>query len=130
MKSITRAKEELLVREETLVDRAFKLDTEIKAKNKELNELKTKIKDYALSEELSEIDGVNAIAKFSDVTEWDVDLKKLESWLKAHKNYHLFFSLLKPSITEIKKYLGEYALDDFAVRETKHYAKLKFVEKK
>lgn len=129
MKSIARAKEELLVREETLVDRAFKLDTEIKAKTKELNELKNKIKDYALAENLNEIEGVNATARFSDITEWDVDLKKLESWLKAHKNYHLFFSLLKPSVTEIKKYLGEYALEDFAMSEIKSHAKLRFVEK-
>lgn len=129
MKSIARTKEELLVREETLVDRAFKLDTEIKAKTKELNELKNKIKDYALAENLNEIEGVNATVRFSDITEWDVDLKKLESWLRAHKNHHLFFSLLKPSITEIKKYLGEYALEDFAMREIKSHAKLRFVEK-
>lgn len=129
MKSVVRAKEELLIREETLVDRAFKLDSEIKAKTKELNELKTKLKEYATQENLSELDGVNAVVKFSDVTEWTVDIEKLETWLKTHKNRQLFYSLLKPSITEIKKYLGEYALDEFAVSETKTHAKLRFVEK-
>ena len=117
------------VTEETLVDQALKLDLLIKEKEKELDALKEKLKEQAKLDGVMEIQGVFGVAKISDAISWEIDTHKLVAWLKKNKKPELAFSLLKPSVGNIKKYLGELPMKEFGKKETAVCSKVRLEEK-
>jgi hypothetical protein len=124
-KVISREKVDMLPpKEESLVDRAFKLDIEIKEKVKELEEMKAELKIQAEIDKKHEMLGNYGKALFTDTVEWDINEELLIKWLKTNKKKELTFVIFKPAVGEIRKYLGEDAFKDFAKKNTKSYNKL------
>ena len=131
MKTKVISREKLTVNQvsETIVDRAYKLDQEIKEKKKELDELKDKIKEQAVMQDVHEIAGNYATAYLSDTTTYDVNIDLLLEWLKKNKKMDLLNIVLKPSITELSKYVGTIALNDFGIKNIKTFNKLSLKKK-
>lgn len=115
--------------QETVVDRAFRLNNQINELKKELEELKDELKLKAQTDDLREIFGVDAVAKISDSIEWDVNTELLIDWLKKNKKSELIYTLLVPSIREIKKYLGEVSLTEFAQKDVKAFSRIRFTKR-
>ena len=122
---------------ETLMDQAFHLDQRIKERTKEIEDLKEelaimkgKLIEKAKVEEVHELVGVEAVVKFSDVTNYDISLDVMLEWLKKNKKMKLLSALIKPSITDCKKYLGEYSMESFSTKKTHEYSRVSFSKKK
>jgi len=115
--------------QETIVDRAWKLDAEIKEKKKELDELKDQIKEQAIVNDTHEIVGNYATAYLSDTTSYDVNIELLLDWLKKNKKMNLLHAVLKPSVTELTKYVGTISLDEFSIKNIKTFNKLSLKKK-
>ena len=92
-----------------LVDEGYRLTTEIKELEKRLTEIKEtlKLQDGVL-------EGVDAIATISQTKEWEVSPTVLNNWMKKNRKLDLFDAVLRANITNIKKYLGEYTMAEFA----------------
>lgn len=92
-----------------LVDEGYRLTTEIKELEKRLTEIKEtlKLQDGVL-------EGVDAVASISQTKEWEVSPTVLNNWMKKHRKTDLFDAVLRANITNIKKYLGEYTMAEFA----------------
>lgn len=118
-KSVT--KQEIL---ESTVDRAIKLDTEIKEKQEELKALKEALLIEAEANSLREIAGLYGDAKITSAQTWDVNTPVLLEWIKKHKKQDMIEALIKPSIDGIKKYLGESVLKEVGIPTTKPYARV------
>jgi hypothetical protein len=115
--------------QETIVDRAWKLDAELKEKKKELDELKDQIKEQAIVNDTHEIAGNYATAYLSDTTSYDVNIELLLEWLKKNKKMNLLHAVLKPSVTELTKYVGTISLDEFSIKNVKTFNKLSLKKK-
>jgi hypothetical protein len=115
--------------QETIVDRAWKLDAEIKEKKKELDELKDQIKEQAIVNDTHEITGNYATAYLSDTISYDVNIELLLEWLKKNKKMNLLHAVLKPSVTELTKYVGTISLDEFSIKNIKTFNKLSLKKK-
>jgi hypothetical protein len=115
--------------QETIVDRAYKIDTEIKSLKKELDELKDQIKEQAIVNDTHEIAGNYATAYLSDTTSYDVNIELLLEWLKKNKKMNLLHAVLKPSVTELTKYVGTISLDEFSIKNIKTFNKLSLKKK-
>ena len=115
--------------QETLVDKAWKLDTELKEKKKELDDLKDQIKEQAIINNTHEIPGNYATAYLSDTTNYDVNIELLLEWLKKNKKMDLLHAVLKPSVTELTKYVGTISLEEFGIRNIKTFNKLSLKKK-
>jgi seryl-tRNA synthetase len=131
MKTKVISREKLTVNQvtETIVDRAYKLDAEIKSMKKELDELKDKIKEQAVMQDTHEIPGNYATAYLSDTTTYDINIDLLLEWLKKNKKMDLLNIVLKPSVTEISKYVGSIALNEFGIKNIKTFNKLSLKKK-
>jgi seryl-tRNA synthetase len=131
MKTKVISREKLTVNQvtETIVDRAYKLDAEIKSMKKELDELKDKIKEQAVMQDAHEIAGNYATAYLSDTTTYDINIDLLLEWLKKNKKMDLLNIVLKPSVTEISKYVGSIALNEFGIKNIKTFNKLSLKKK-
>jgi seryl-tRNA synthetase len=131
MKTKVISREKLTVNQvtETLVDKAYRLDTELKSMKKELDELKDKIKEQAVMQDVHEIAGNYATAYLSDTTTYDINIDLLLEWLKKNKKMDLLNIVLKPSVTEISKYVGSIALNEFGIRNVKTFNKLSLKKK-
>jgi seryl-tRNA synthetase len=131
MKTKVISREKLTVNQvtETIVDRAFKLDTELKSMKKELDELKDKIKEQAVMQDAHEIAGNYATAYLSDTTTYDINIDLLLEWLKKNKKMDLLNIVLKPSVTELTKYLGTVSINEFGIKNTKTFNKLSLKKK-
>lgn len=114
---------------ETLVDKAWRLDTEIKEKKAELDKLKDQIKEQAVVQDVHEISGNYATAYLSDTTTYDINIDLLLEWLKKNKKMDLLNIVLKPSVTEISKYVGSIALNEFSIKNLKTFNKLSLKKK-
>lgn len=114
---------------ETLVDRAWKIDTQLKELKKELDELKDKIKEQAVMQDVHEIAGNYATAYLSDTTTYDINIDLLLEWLKKNKKMDLLHAVLKPSVTELTKYLGVISMEEFGIKNTKTFNKLSLKKK-
>jgi len=115
--------------QETIVDRAWKLDAELKEKKKELDELKDQIKEQAIINDTHEIAGNYATAYLSDTTSYDINIDLLLEWLKKNKKMNLLHAVLKPSVTELTKYVGTISLEEFGIRNVKTFNKLSLKKK-
>jgi hypothetical protein len=115
--------------QETIVDRAWKLDAELKEKKKELDELKNQIKEQAIINDTHEIAGNYATAYLSDTTSYDINIDLLLEWLKKNKKMNLLHAVLKPSVTELTKYVGTISLEEFGIRNVKTFNKLSLKKK-
>ena len=115
--------------QETLVDKAWKLDTELKEKKKELDDLKNQIKEQAIINNTHEIPGNYATAYLSDTTNYDVNIELLLEWLKKNKKMDLLHAVLKPSVTELTKYLGVISIEEFSIKNIKTFNKLSLKKK-
>jgi len=115
--------------QETIVDRAFSLDTQVKELKKELDELKDQIKEQAIINDTHEIAGNYAIAYLSDTTSYDVNIELLLEWLKKNKKMDLLHAVLKPSVTELTKYVGTISLDEFSIKNIRTFNKLSLKKK-
>lgn len=131
MKTKVISREKLTVNQvtETIVDRAYKLDTELKSMKKELDELKDKIKEQAVMQDAHEIAGNYATAYLSDTTTYDINIDLLLEWLKKNKKMDLLNIVLKPSVTELTKYLGTVSINEFGIKNTKTFNKLSLKKK-
>jgi hypothetical protein len=115
---------------ETIVDKALLLDEQIKLLKKELDTLKEQIKAEAVIKQAHELHGLYSVAKLTDSTEWDVSIDELMDWLKKNKKMDLLHIILKPSVSEIQKYIGEMSLKEFAIKNTKTFSRLSLKRKK
>lgn len=115
--------------QETIVDRAWKIDTDIKLLKKELDELKDQIKEQAIINDTHEIAGNYATAYLSDTTSYDVNIELLLEWLKKNKKMDLLHAVLKPSVTELTKYVGTISLDEFSIKNIRTFNKLSLKKK-
>jgi len=115
--------------QETIVDRAFSLDTQVKELKKELDELKDQIKEQAIINDTHEIAGNYATAYLSDTTSYDVNIELLLEWLKKNKKMDLLHAVLKPSVTELTKYVGTISLDEFSIKNIRTFNKLSLKKK-
>lgn len=115
---------------ENIVDRAFLLDAEIKKLSAELKTMKKEIKREAELKQVHELPGLYATATITDTQSWDIDVEKMIEWLKKNKKTDLTSILLKPSVTDLVKYLGELSIKDFGKLDTKEYNKLTFKAKR
>jgi seryl-tRNA synthetase len=131
MKTKVISREKLTVNQvtETLVDKAYRLDTELKSMKKELDELKDKIKEQAVMQDVHEIAGNYATAYLSDTTTYDINIDLLLEWLKKNKKMDLLNIVLKPSVTELTKYLGTVSINEFGIKNTKTFNKLSLKKK-
>ena len=111
---------------EALVDRAFTLNAEIKEKEKELDKLKVQLKAQAEMQQTHEIHGVYATASITDTSSWSIDPDKMIEWLKKNKKNDLIPILLRPSVSDVVKYLGEITIREFGELDTKEYNKIMF----
>jgi HPt (histidine-containing phosphotransfer) domain-containing protein len=131
MKTKVISREKLTVNQvtETIVDRAWKIDNQVKELKKELDELKDKIKEQAVMQDAHEIAGNYATAYLSDTTTYDINIDLLLEWLKKNKKMDLLHAVLKPSVTELTKYLGVISMEEFGIRNTKTFNKLSLKKK-
>lgn len=116
-----KTKEEIL---ESTVDRALRLDQEIKEKQEELKALKEALMLEAKSQGVREIVGINGEAKILSAQTWDINIEMLLTWIRNHKKLDLLDSLIKPSTEGIKKYLGESVLREVGIQNTNPYARI------
>lgn len=128
------ARQEVKTKPKNVVDQAFDLDQEIKARMEVVNKLKEELEllkgqlaTEAIAQETHELSGEKATVVFSDVVSYDVNLELMFEWLKKNKKQNLLSTVVKPSITELKKYIGEYSLEEFAIKNKKEYARAKFI---
>ena len=131
MKTKVISREKLTVNQmtETLVDRAFRLDTEVKSLKAELDKLKDQIKEQAIIQDTHEIQGNYATAYLSDTTTYDINIDLLLEWLKKNKKMDLLHAVLKPSVTELTKYLGVISMEEFGIKNIKTFNKLSLKKK-
>lgn len=115
--------------QETLVDKAWKLDAELKEKKKELDDLKDQIKEQAIINDTHEIAGNYATAYLSDTTSYEINIELLLEWLKKNKKMDLLHAVLKPSVTELTKYLGVISMEEFGIKNIKTFNKLSLKKK-
>jgi hypothetical protein len=115
--------------QETLVDKAWKIDTQVKELKKELDDLKDQIKEQAIINNTHEIPGNYATAFLSDTTSYEINIELLLEWLKKNKKMDLLHAVLKPSITELTKYVGTISLEEFGIRNIKTFNKLSLKKK-
>ena len=115
--------------QETLVDKAWKIDTQVKELKKELDDLKDQIKEQAIINNTHEIPGNYATAYLSDTTNYDVNIELLLEWLKKNKKMDLLHAVLKPSVTELTKYLGVISIEEFSIKNIKTFNKLSLKKK-
>jgi len=115
--------------QETIVDRAWKLDAELKSMKKELDDLKDQIKEQAIVNDTHEIAGNYATAYLSDTTSYEINIELLLEWLKKNKKMDLLHAVLKPSVTELTKYVGTISLEEFGIRNVKTFNKLSLKKK-
>ena len=115
--------------QETIVDKAWRLDTELKEKKKELDELKDQIKEQAIINNTHEIAGNYATAYLSDTTSYEINIELLLEWLKKNKKMDLLHAVLKPSVTELTKYLGVISMEEFGIKNIKTFNKLSLKKK-
>lgn len=126
-KVISRQKPKVKTKEEILestVDRAIKLDMEIKEKQEELKALKEALLLEAQANDMREIPGELGSAKILAAQTWDVNTDLLLDWIRRHKKTDLMDSLVKPSIDGIKKYLGESVLKEVGISNVNPYARV------
>lgn len=116
-----KTKEEIL---ESTVDRALRLDQEIKEKQEELKALKEALMLEAKSQGAREIVGLHGEAKILSAQTWDINIEMLLTWIRNHKKLDLLDSLIKPSTEGIKKYLGESVLREVGIQNTNPYARI------
>ena len=114
-------KQEIL---ESTVDKAIRLDTEIKEKQEELKALKEVLLLEAEQNHLREIIGTYGDAKISPIQTWDINIGLLLDWIRKHKKLDLIDALVKPSTEGIKKYLGESVLKEVGISNIKPYARI------
>ena len=131
MKTKVISREKLTVNQvtETLVDKAWKIDNQVKDLKKELDELKNQIKEQAVMRDVHEIAGNYATAYLSDTTTYEINIDLLLEWLKKNKKMDLLHIVLKPSVTELSKYLGTMSMEEFGIRNTKTFNKLSLKKK-
>lgn len=131
MKTKVISREKLTINQvtETLVDKAYRLDMQHKEIKKELDELKDKIKEQAVMQDVHEIAGNYATAYLSDTTTYDINIDLLLEWLKKNKKMDLLHAVLKPSVTELTKYLGVISMEEFGIKNTKTFNKLSLKKK-
>lgn len=131
MKTKVISREKLTVNQatETLVDKAWKIDNQVKDLKKELDELKNQIKEQAVMQDVHEIAGNYATAYLSDTTTYDINIDLLLEWLKKNKKMDLLNIVLKPSVTELTKYLGTVSINEFGIKNTKTFNKLSLKKK-
>jgi len=115
--------------QETLVDKAWKIDTQVKELKKELDDLKDQIKEQAIINNTHEIPGNYATAYLSDTTNYDVNIELLLEWLKKNKKMDLLHAVLKPSVTELTKYLGVISIEEFSIKNIKTLNKISLKKK-
>lgn len=117
----SKMKQEIL---ESTVDKAIRLDTEIKEKQEELKALKEVLLLEAEQNGLREILGASGEAKVSSTQTWDINVNLLLDWIRRHKKLDLLDALVKPSVEGIKKYLGESILKEVGISNIKSYARI------
>lgn len=117
----SKMKQEIL---ESTVDKAIRLDTEIKEKQEELKALKEVLLLEAEQNHLREIIGTYGDAKISPIQTWDINIGLLLDWIRKHKKLDLIDALVKPSTEGIKKYLGESVLKEVGISNIKPYARI------
>lgn len=117
----TKTKQEIL---ESTVDRAIRLDQEIKERQEELKALKEALLLEAETKGIREIPGAIGDAKIISAQTWDVNISELLDWIKKHKKQEILDALVKPSIDGIKKYLGESVLKEVGIPNVNPYARI------
>lgn len=116
-----KTKQEIL---ESTVDKAIRLDQEIKEKQEELKALKEALLLEAETKGIREIPGAFGDARILSAQTWDVNVSMLLEWIKKHKKLDMADALIKPSIDGIKKYLGESVLKEVGIATVKPYARV------
>jgi len=112
-----------------IVDEGYRLDAEIKAKNKALEAKKKKIKETNFSLEQKEIVGEVGRVVFSDDTKSSIDPKDLYALCEQLGQKDLFFELVSVKITVAKQRLGEMFIDKIIETEYKPLSKMSFKKK-
>jgi hypothetical protein len=126
-KIVTRSSSGSVLQEETLVDQALRLDQELREKTKQLDALKEQIREKAMETGVKEIQGINGDVKFSDAVEWTIDTRSFLEWAKKNKKQDSAVHMLKVSVSDAKKYLGENAMLEFAEKQVKEYARMRLI---
>jgi hypothetical protein len=120
-KSKSKTKQDIL---ESTVDKAIRLDSEIKERQEELKALKEVLLLEAEESGLREIAGAYGDAKISSIQTWDINTQLFLEWIKKHKKQDIIDALIKPSVDGIKKYLGETVLKEVGISTIKPYARI------
>ena len=93
-----------------IVDEAIKLNKEIQAATKRLEELKARIKEAAEETGKKEFIGTLGRAQVVSVTSWSVKFSDLVTWLTKHKKKDLLELFVSVKHGEVKSKLGEEVL--------------------
>lgn len=100
-----------------LIDRALVLRGEIAERAKELDEIKAELREEAKRLDRDPkryqkftIDGNVGLAEVSDAEPWVLEPKALRDYLKERGKLSLMYALVKVSVTETQRYLGEVEL--------------------
>ena len=93
-----------------LVDEGIRLSEQIKALDKQLSDIKEKIKAEALLTGQSTLEGTEGVCQISSAKNWVITPSIAYNWLKKTGKLDQFDMVFKANITNIKKYLGEITL--------------------
>ena len=109
-----------------LVDRGYVLDQEIKAKEKELKAIKSKLTEIAQTTKQVILGGGVHSAVFSPNTKNTVNPLMFFDAMKAKKNLPGFFESITVGITKAKTVMNEFDLEKITVSETNEFGKISF----
>jgi len=62
-------------------------------------------------------------------TSYEINIELLLEWLKKNKKMDLLHAVLKPSVTELTKYLGVISIEEFSIKNIKTFNKLSLKKK-
>lgn len=116
-------------KETILVDRAGRLDEEVKEKKAELDEIKKHLKEFAQEKNLNVVQGKRFVAAFSDTSTTTVKEKKLFDYLKKQDRLDTLFKIVKVQMAAMRKNLKDAEINKFSEVELHEKNKITLTKK-
>jgi len=111
----------------SLIDQGWKLNQEIKEKNKLLNAIKKKLKAIAKQKNKFIFKGSNAFVTINNKNETTIDPYKLYKFMKSKKKEKKFFNCISINVIDVRDSLGEDFFDIPGIDiKTKEFNGIKF----